>query len=294
MNQLAFYKERLETLVPDDRRKFEYLYSLAENYSAVRMFELSDQYDLRRDLIPRQKRAEFTANEMAKAIEGLTSVSLRCDWSTLSGELSLVREEIRTAVKEGRYYWNEHEEELNVLFMFVATYSGLLDVYFDKDDFVVAPCEYDITTLKDFDKIIELMGQYRWIITLSNVIENSDYNGAGRKSDKKPLTYDDLWQNPQHGARVKELLESAKITIGGTYKPNLSRCSNSKTEMLKAYYVLRSLMKQHQKIFGAKCFLCEFNVPVTVSDKALSTEPSPYITESVYFTKLFTSILPKK
>lgn len=178
MNRLEFYERQLKDLRPKEREKFEYLFILAENYSAVRLGELSEQYDLRRNFTPKGDREEFTERELSKTIDRLTSVSLRCDWRSLNNELSTIREEVRTAVKGKQYYWIDHDEELNILFMFVASFSDLLSEYLDREDYVLIPADYNISTLRDFDKIIELLGQFRWAIMLVNVIENKDYSGS--------------------------------------------------------------------------------------------------------------------
>lgn len=116
------------------------------------------------------------------------------------------------------------------------------------------------------------------------------------KATPKPTTlnYSDLWKRPEHGTTVKEIFESKGITVKGVYNPDPSRCKNPDTELLKAFYILRPLMKPHRKTAGVKCFYNEFKAPINVKDRTLTTEQSPYLDDSIKFARMFAYILPKQ
>ena len=109
---------------------------------------------------------------------------------------------------------------------------------------------------------------------------------------RTPLQYIDLWKNPEHGTKVKELFESAGITVKGVHTPDPTKCKNPDTELLRAFETLEQLMRYRHRTPAVKCFYNEFHAPVSVSDKTLSSRPDNLQSEEhKRFAKMFASLL---
>lgn len=109
------------------------------------------------------------------------------------------------------------------------------------------------------------------------------------------LLFTDLFQQPVHAHKVKELLESAGVTIEGIYKPDPTRCRKSDTELLKAFEVLEPLMSYRFRNRAVKCFYNEFQASVEVTDRTLSEKPDNLNSPThIMFKEIFSPLLPKK
>lgn len=109
---------------------------------------------------------------------------------------------------------------------------------------------------------------------------------------RTPLQYIDLWKNPEHGTKVKELFESAGITVKGVHTPDPTKCKNPDTELLRAFETLEKLMRYRYRTPAVKCFYNEFHAPVSVSDKTFSSRPDNLQSEEHRrFAKMFASLL---
>lgn len=114
------------------------------------------------------------------------------------------------------------------------------------------------------------------------------------KATRKPTTlkYSDLWRRPEHGIKVKELFESAGITVKGVHTPDPTKCKNPDTELLRAFETLEQLMRYRHRTPAVKCFYNEFHAPVNVSDKTFSSRPDNLQSEEhKRFAKMFAPLL---
>jgi DNA-dependent RNA polymerase auxiliary subunit epsilon len=243
MDRFEIYKKRLANLDSDKRFKFEFINSLATTHSDIRIGELHEQYLIRRRVaVPKYKDyKDFENDELFKANDDLRSVNLPCDLMKFYGELRDIDYEIDKAKEENRYNQIiDHQSNMIYLFssiFFEAQLEEYLNMSFDFDITIPYYEKYDIKNLKDFDKVIELLALFKWIVRLKNMIETVDYNR--KKTDvreKKELeSFDSLFLNPQIAKDVKRILkENDYINDSGQWIS-----SGKLKRIVLPYYVLK-------------------------------------------------------
>jgi hypothetical protein len=74
-----------------------------------------------------------------------------------------------------------------VLFKSLLYGSGLAAEYMSHDYSECDPQDYDISQLRDFDKIIEILARFKWLVSSWNIVEEERYNGPAtdRGSDDR-------------------------------------------------------------------------------------------------------------
>lgn len=224
MDRFISCKERLANFDPDKRFKFEFIFYLATIHSNIRVAELIEQYLIRRR-VALTKYKDFTAfeyDELYKANDNLTGVNLPCDLMKFYGELRDIDHEIETAKNENKYdQVIDHHYNMIYLFasiLFEAQLDEYLNTVFDFDITIPYYGKYDIRNLKDFDKVVELLARFKWIVKLKNMIETADYNG------NKTKLLEEL--NPEPEKDWKELYNDL---INGHY---IADCSLSEFNMV--------------------------------------------------------------
>lgn len=178
MNALTNYYNWLSELDPKKKEKYQFIMIRAYDMAYDRKLILSEQFDLRMALAFGKYKdfKEFVNDELFKASEELTRVDIDIDWTYLNDELLNIKKEIKTAMDENRYkYYIDHDEESEVLFHRVFIDAVLVEEYLNSDiDLENPPSWGNIgEELKDFNKVVELIGRYFWIVYLLNLVASN-------------------------------------------------------------------------------------------------------------------------
>lgn len=293
-----YFNDWLNRLNNEQREKYWFLNDVAITNSQTRMEDLMERFNLRSSFVPPKGKSykESANDELVKVSEELTRTDLSPNWPKIHAELLYIQDKIKKAKIENKdFFYIDHEERMDLFFWEIVNQDGLIFDYLNQEfDYEnIDESEFDIKSHREFDKIVDFMGRFRWLVELLNIVEDESYNSNAEKSRRrrlKPLSYKELFRNPDHAKKVKEILETEEITKGYLYVKNPDR-SNNDSELLAAFYVLRPLFVYHHKTPAAISFYDEFGVkPLT--NRMMSIEP--FNNDRERFNKLFSDLLKTK
>lgn len=213
----------LDTLSPLQRRNFKFINSFAESYSSGRMYELLHQYNLRRRfaLYKYESYKQFTKEELFKACEELARVDLPIDFKKLNLLESLnIKYRKQKVIRPTIARRLGDDEQMTILFWRVILHTGLAEEYLQMQiDFKnIFPRSYDVKNFKDFDKVIELLGRFRWLRFLKEIVDNEEYDlPAVIKKEKRTLSdiaLQFVWEGNIINRQNKDVVAS-KLTSEG-------------------------------------------------------------------------------
>lgn len=281
------YKNALESFSHEEKVKFDSIYDLVMMYTDFRINDLLDQFNLRWNfaLAKFGNYKAFACSELFKASENLTRINYECDWGLLDFEMIKFLDEIK---KTNDSWIIIPEDEMKTLFLsliqFSHSYFEYLEIDIDFKD--LRSYNYYKKTLKGFDKVIEILALFKWIIHLENMIESGEYDKKAKAEYK--ITFESLFKDKDHAKRVKELLELNGYTLNGKWK---RQAKDIKSELLAAYYVLLPLLKPGFKNTPtASIFYDEFGFPTGyISDRMLRNQPYNKIRDD--FEKIFSNLI---
>lgn len=193
------YYEWHDGLSKDTRDKFEFIRSIAIYRYSIRLWELAEQYLIRRQfaLIKFKDYENFVKDELYNASLELTQVPLSCDWERINHEFKRIREGDKISILKNEYFGlNGFEGNLSILFKDTIYFkgqvygSGLADEYFSLNiDIESNAADYDTSNLRDFEKVIELMARFHWVISILNVIVSKSFNSETKNLNLIPEKY---------------------------------------------------------------------------------------------------------
>lgn len=212
MESISDYKKWLQGLGDEERDKYEFLTDLALWHGSIRAGQLREQYNMRFVSNNRKNLKAFAEGELVRASDDLTRISFPCDWHFINQEIAGVRERLQWRKSEdpiivteemlegdlvvldndedelllmvGDEYWNNVDIDYDILFkhlMYDSHHSNLeiggLSREYLKYDFSDADhTDFDYSHLRDFDKVVELIGRLRWLFELMNIVEGENYD----------------------------------------------------------------------------------------------------------------------
>jgi len=158
--------------------------------------------------------------ELMRATDDLTRVEFPCDWNWIRSELAEARQKIRKVKGSGNkklvhwYYYNE-----NILFKGLLSGAGLLNEYLSTE---VGPLpenlsEYNTGSLKDFDRIVDFMGRFGWVVLLMSMVEFGNY-GSPMEREKRTLSFSDLFRPEYRDTIPDEVLTLLGPGYAGAWK----------------------------------------------------------------------------
>jgi hypothetical protein len=134
--------------------------------------------------------------ELRRASDELTRIEFPCDWQWVRLELLEAKGEILRAKERGEQYKSfGHYHNEDILFMGLISGAGLLNEYLGTE---VGPLpedlsEYNTGGLKDFDRIVEFMGRFGWVVLLMAMVEFGKY-GSPLEREVRKLSFRDLFR----------------------------------------------------------------------------------------------------
>lgn len=296
-----YFNDWLNLLNNEQREKFWFLNDVAIIKSQTRMEDLMERFNLRSSFVPQKgKPYKGSANdELVKASEELTHTDLSPYWSKIHAELLYIQDKIKKAKTENQdFFYIDHEEKMDLFFWEIVNQDGLIFDYLNQEfDYEnTDESKFDGKSLRDFDKIVDFIGRFRWLVELLNIVEDESYTSISEspaRRQSKPQSWKELFRNPDHAKKVKEIFEHKGYTLNGSWQGH----TDSKSELLCAYYVLKPLLKPGKETTRATTFYSEFGLKVRtehgegyISARALRKEPKNFelITE---FNNIFFPLL---
>jgi len=219
MESIDDYRRWLQGLGTGEREKYDFLTDLALWHGSIRAGQLREQHNMRFASISRKNLKSFAEEELARATDELTRISFPCDWRSINREIVKVREKLQwrkskdpiivteEQLEEDLVVINNEEDELllkigdefvnsvsipvEILFkhlMYDSHYSnldtgGLSKEYLQHDYSDADYTDFDYSHLRDFDKIVELIGRLWWLIKLLNIIADGAYDQPAKEND---------------------------------------------------------------------------------------------------------------
>ncbi len=171
MSHFTKFNNWYQELNKEQQRKFDFLLEVVRLRSMDKMGELNHKHWIRYHVTVPEYRTEkqFLKDELIRASEELTKIDLDCDWLDVYIELKLRKppnKEIRFAPI--------HSKLWDLMTFSILSSSGLLSEYLNSDIDLNknTPVDFDIKTLKDFDKVVELIGGMKWIVYFKKGSQN--------------------------------------------------------------------------------------------------------------------------
>ncbi len=298
MDSFTKYSDWLDkNLSKDKREKFEFIQAIAVHYSSLRLWGLIEQYNIRKNfaLYKFGSLERFVKDELFNATKELTQIPLFIDWEGLNYEIKRIQKFDSKATRRDEYFSPDYlEGKMYVFFRDIIYFSPIIpdlaSQYLCQEiDVKSRPADYDTSNLKDFDKVVDLMARFQWLINIMRVVDSGEYENDIKKPIRN-LTFESLFRNTDHAHKVKELFETRGYTVTGKWQG----LTDAKTELLCAYRVLKDLefLKPGSKITPtAKIFYSEFGLPEDyISDRMLRNYPKNHETLKE-FENLFSSLL---
>jgi hypothetical protein len=108
----------------------------------------------------------------------------------------------------------------------------------------------------------------------------------GRKKEKSPQTFEDLFRDPENAGNVKSIFEIKGYTKNGAWQG----LTDNKNELLAAYFAFKSLLKPHKITPTVKIIYNEFKLPAGyISERMMRQEPLNDL--QVEFERIFEDLL---
>jgi hypothetical protein len=196
MDTIEKYNEWLINLPNDERDKFKFIQSIAIYYSPIRLWELFEQYSIRRQFYNNkfEDLESFAKDELYNASKELTQIPLFCGWDDMVEEIKRIKANYKKAGRKDEYFEHDYlEGKMHVFFRDIIYYRSpnginLADEYYSQNIDVNSSyyVVYDIRKLKDFDKVIDIMARFQWLIIMFRNVESKSYNTEIEKPDWIP------------------------------------------------------------------------------------------------------------
>jgi hypothetical protein len=202
------YNGWLKRLPKEQRDKLDFIYHVAFHKSFHRMWILVAQYNFKRMYaLPKYKNYRAFANdELFKATEDLTHVDLRIEWKDISIELMDIGDAFMKE-EQNKYtdfiQWNLYNQKEGYwLFLHIISSAGLTEEYLKMDvDYLHNDSRfYNIKNLRDFDKVIEFLSRFYWLIGITGVVKKQTYNTEIKESSSK-LIFNQLFR-PEYRDKI--------------------------------------------------------------------------------------------
>lgn len=195
MNHKTNYKNWFDGLPEEKKDRFHSIYRLAWYHSLDRTAELVHKSYIRSDVSAKNDQT-IGREELMRATDELTRIEFPCDWNWIRSELEESRQKIRKVKGSGnnnlvqRYFYNEMS-----LLMGLLTGAGLLNEYLNTEVGSLPEdlSEYNTGGLKDFDRIVEFMGRFGWVVLLMSMVEFGNY-GIPIGREVRKLSFRDLFR----------------------------------------------------------------------------------------------------
>jgi hypothetical protein len=198
MDTIEKYNKWLINLPNDESDKFKFIQSIAMYYSPIRLWELFEQYNIRREFYDNkiEDLESFAKDELHNASKELTQIPLFCGWDDMVEEIKRIKVNDKKAGRKDEYIERDYlEGKRLVLFRDIIYYRSpnginLADEYYSQNiDINSYYVVYDIRKLKDFDKVIDIMARFQWLIMMFRNVESKLYNMEIEKPDWIHKTY---------------------------------------------------------------------------------------------------------
>lgn len=293
-----YFNDWINRLNNEQREKFWFLNDVAIIKSQTRMEDLMERFNLRSSFVPPKGKPykESANDELVKASEELTRTDLSPNWSKIHAELLYIQDKIKKAKTENQdFFYIDHEEKMDLFFWEIVNQDGLIFDYLNREiDYENTDAEeFDEKTLRNFDKIIEFMGRFRWLVELLNIVEDESYLTRAKKP-KKQLSFEYLFKDPSMAKCVKDILKNNGFTKNGVWDFNCINGTTNKSSLVAVYTVLKPLLKtnyQNNKTVLGRVFYKEFEINDCIEERSFRNIPP--IDDIKIFEKLFSILLPK-
>ena len=227
MNKQLHFADWYASLNENDLLKIKYLEFQANWDSEEVMMELENKFYLKSELgnIPRsgKENIAFLTEELSIATNDLLSPAIPINWDSLKQlirefkrEVSMSLEEDLTSNQEDDYDHNDPPDindstsysdvtGMTGLFIECAYLAGLADEYLKLEYLEYKELPYNFALLRDYDKVIEIIGKAKWIARLVYLMEFGSQKP--NKNKRKPIhDFDKIFRREHRKSIPQEVL----------------------------------------------------------------------------------------
>jgi len=267
-------------LSAEQKDKFDFISQIAYDRSEEQHGNLFIRYSFREELLVNdyfKNYNTFWKDEVYNATHAMSGLSLTMDYGDLSSllknQIALMRQavsddQLRNMDEPGGEFLDDITR-FQSQFYCLLWFGGLMEEYLKSDiDAKSDPNLFDISKLRQFDKIIDLLAQITHYVDLFFFKETGNHRFNPRKS--KVQTFENLFRDKKNAQKVKEILESNGYTENGQWTGE----SNKKSELMYAYYVLKPILHPGYNTSQVRVFYKEFGLPEDhISDRQKTNKP---------------------